>query len=191
MTPDEYDRPRAYDDLHSKYMLFEHRGSCFYCGDADTTDDHVPPLKILYRLRGHDSHLRPLLVRSCMRCNSSLGDIALMTPIERRDYIQRTALPRQIAGLRAELAALRNRYDEAITLLDHLVRLSGAETRTTFAQIPVGHMFRLVGAAGEWQKTSDRTYKGTNGTRVGEPDTDVEWSPSEPALPDLPATSCD
>lgn len=118
----DYERGVAYERFHSQYRRHTHSGSCFYCGSEDTTDDHVPPLATVHKLRGYAPKHSLLLVRSCVSCNSALGDMPLMTPEERRDYIREVYLPQrfarvqqeiteleaQLASLRAELAHLRN-----------------------------------------------------------------------------------
>ena len=183
MRTDDYDRQQAYLEQHGKYRRFSHDGTCFYCGDVDTTDDHVPPLSILYRLRGHDQNLNPLLVRSCARCNSSLGDIALMTPIERRDYIQRTAMPRMIENLRMEIQELRQRYDASLSMLNHIQslhesKIGSAANIVTFEHIPVGFTFQFSDMDGDWKKTSELTYKGNRGSFVADLKAIIKaWTP--------------
>lgn len=64
--------------------------TCEYCGLVADTVDHVPPVSIRPVLvgLGLDSMYPFVVVRACRQCNSTLGDRALWTVEQRRDYIK-------------------------------------------------------------------------------------------------------
>ena len=59
---------------------------CFYCGEDADTQDHVPPLSMVYAL-GPSEFSELLLVRACADCNRRLGSRPYLTPKDRRSFI--------------------------------------------------------------------------------------------------------
>lgn len=160
---DDYIRDETYRRYHSKYEPFNHVGSCYYCGLEDEVDDHVPPLAQLHRLRGFHNGLQLLLVRSCTSCNSSLGDMPLMTPEDRKSYIRSEYLPRRIDYLRAEIEVTEKRV---VTLRDQLAYLekyehnrNSQEATQKFRDIPLGTTFVRSNDERPHIKVSDYSFK--------------------------------
>jgi hypothetical protein len=171
---DEYDRASALQQYHEMYERHEHRGSCYYCGAPDASDDHVPPLATLHKLRGFNSHVKLLLVRACISCNATLGDMPLMTPVERRDYIQQVFLPNRIDSLKLKIATtvlqLENMEKELAGLI--LLPLRNGD-RVRFNEASVGDCFLVPGSADLHVKNSEFTYKRGGQAYVADVDAEV------------------
>ena len=73
-----------------KHSLAFNQGRCIYCGDAATSEDHVPALQWIYAL-GTDyfnsKKIQPLKVPSCSRCNAWLGTKPYHTIRQRKGYV--------------------------------------------------------------------------------------------------------
>lgn len=68
---------------------------CFYCGEASSSKDHVPPVSRYFDYMGMYNTHRPLIVPSCMECNLMLGD-SLQPSIFRRFEDQKVNLTRKL-----------------------------------------------------------------------------------------------
>ncbi|HWY33901.1 MAG TPA: hypothetical protein VNX68_04600 [Nitrosopumilaceae archaeon] len=56
---------------------------CFYCGELGESKDHVPPISY----PDHYEETERFLVRSCLLCNSLLGNRPYYTFLSRCDYL--------------------------------------------------------------------------------------------------------
>lgn len=108
-SPWQYDREEVLRRSHGRYVRHSHTGSCFYCGAGSETGDQVPPLAVIARLRGYTKGVTLWLVESCVRCNSALGDMPLMTPEERKEYIVNEGLSGRLAAIDSEIEAAETR----------------------------------------------------------------------------------
>ena len=123
----EYDRSEAHSQYHTQYRRFAHTGSCYYCGGNSEVLDHVPPLAVIHRLRGFTKFAEMLLVESCSICNSSLGDMPLNTPLERRDYIVNVFLPSRLEIISQQIQANETEleiYRDEFSRLHRLITVS-------------------------------------------------------------------
>ena len=69
------------------HKYYEHESmadtACFYCGAHGESKDHVPAISSPYEYEEE----KRLLVRSCILCNSLLGNKKLLTLLSRCDYL--------------------------------------------------------------------------------------------------------
>ncbi len=78
-----------YHGLYKKSFDYE-LDRCVYCGEPKQTEDHVPPISIVYNLGSDyfiDNDIEFKLYPSCMQCNSMLCNKKLYSIKQRALYI--------------------------------------------------------------------------------------------------------
>jgi hypothetical protein len=109
-------------------------GVCTYCGDKADTQDHIPPLTMVYSLddTGAGKSMRYWLVPACLECNSILSGRPLTTITARRQYLVQVYRRRYAALLRMpawssdELDELHGVLREDVARHAHLSRFQRA-----------------------------------------------------------------
>ncbi len=76
--------------------VFRYGADCWYCGEPAETEDHVPPLAAIEKLKTPDRHR--WLIPSCRECNGLLSSRPHRNPVERREAL-RNLLARRYARL--------------------------------------------------------------------------------------------
>lgn len=77
-----------YDKYDAKYSeMGDKNDACIYCNHRASEWDHIPPMNLLER--SVDQYPNPYKVRSCQKCNDTLGNHPSLDIGERRRYLIR------------------------------------------------------------------------------------------------------
>lgn len=75
--------------MNSKMGDIDELEPCFYCGVPANSIDHVPPRAMRKRMADLGEYFGVWVeVPACMWCNSTLGNLALLTLTDRKLYIK-------------------------------------------------------------------------------------------------------